>query len=108
MIIATVELVPRTEQRKAMLEMLQYVQGHVAVWPDCLGSGVYEASDHSERVLYLERWNSDRGLHAHIRSGLYLRLLHAMELASEPPVISFHEVSKTRSMELIEELRVVR
>lgn len=108
MIIATVELVPKTEQRKAMLEMLRHVQEHVAVWPDCLGSRVYEASDHSERVLYLEQWNSDRGLHAHIRSGLYLRLLHAMDLSSEPPVVSFHEVSKTRSMELIEELRISR
>ena len=108
MIIATAELVPKPEQREAMLEILRHIKEHVAVWPDCLESRVYEAADDSRRILYLELWQSERGLHAHIRSSLYLRLLHVMELASERPVISFHEVDKTRSIELVEELRLTQ
>jgi|SRR5271165_643256 len=108
MIIATAELLPSLGQRKAMLELLQYVREHAAIWQDCLDSAVYEAADDSRRILYLEMWSSERGLHAHISSKPFLRLLNAMELASEQPTISFHEVGKTRSMELIEELRAVR
>jgi quinol monooxygenase YgiN len=108
LIIAMAELVPKLEQRKAMLEILVHIQEHVAIWPDCLESRVYEAADDSRRILYLELWQSERGLHAHIRSSLYLRLLHVMELASDRPVISFHEVGKTRSIELVEELRLTQ
>jgi hypothetical protein len=41
--------------------------------------------------------------HAHIRFGLYLRILNTVELACEEPRISFHEVPQTRSMDLVDD-----
>ena len=105
MVIALLELVPQIEKRQSMLEVLRFVEERVRTRPECLDCGVFEASNGTPRVLYMEQWKSTKDLHAHLRSGLYLRILNAVELASEEPRISFHEVSQTESMELIRELR---
>jgi quinol monooxygenase YgiN len=105
MIIATMELIPRNGQRQAMLEILRFVEERAQGKAECLGCGLFESADGTQRVLYEERWRTPKDLHAHIQSGLYLHILNAMELASEEPKISFHEVAQTQSMELIEELR---
>jgi quinol monooxygenase YgiN len=54
----------------------------------------------------LERWRSREDLYRHIQSSLYLAILNAMDLGQEAPEISFHEVSDTESMDLIEALRI--
>jgi quinol monooxygenase YgiN len=105
MIIAVLELVPETKKRQAMLEVLRFVAERVKAKPECVDCGVFDAADGSQRVVYEEQWRSAKDLHAHIQSGLYLKILHAMELASEQPRISFHEVTQTKSMELITQLR---
>jgi quinol monooxygenase YgiN len=108
MIMSCIELVPSPGSRKAVLEILLFVGEHVRRKPDCLDCGVFEAANETPQVLYVEQWQSNKGLQAHIQSSLYLRLLNAMELASEQPKISFHEIAQTRSIELIEEWRGVR
>lgn len=105
MIIAVLELVPDIPKRQAMLEVLRFVQEHVKAKPECLDCGVFEETKGAERVVYMEHWRTARDLHAHLKSGLYLRILNAMELACEEPRIRFHEVSETKSMELITQLR---
>lgn len=104
MVIAVLEMVPQLGKREAIVEILQFVEGHVRLKADCLGCGVFEAAD-TPKILYLEQWRSARDLHTHIKSNLYRPILSAMELASEAPKISFHDVSETKSMELIESLR---
>ena len=104
MIIAVLELVPQLEKREAIVEILRFVERHVRLKAHCLGCGVFEAAD-APRILYMEQWRSTKDLHAHIKSNLYLPILNAMELASETPTIRFHEVSDTKSMELIQSLR---
>ena len=105
MIIAMLELVHEIQKRQAMLEVLRFVAERVKTKPECLDCGVLEEATGPRRVVYVEEWRSAKELQAHIRSGLYSKILNAMELASEEPRISFHEVSQTRSMELIRELR---
>jgi|SRR5215469_611988 len=104
-LIAVFELVPRPNKRDALIEALRYVEEHVRMKPECLSCGVFVGADNTSHILYVEQWESAKGLDAHVQSGLYLRILQAMELASEAPKISFHEVSRTRSMEFIEQLR---
>ena len=105
MIIAVLELVPEVKKRQAMLEVLRFVEERVKTKPECLDCGVFDEANDPRRVVYVEQWRSAKDLHAHIQSGLYSKILHAMELACEEPRISFHEVSQTRSMELITQLR---
>lgn len=104
-VIAVIELVPRPNKREALIEALHFVEEQVQRKQECLCSGVFEAMDKGGHVFYVEQWESAEGLDAHIRSSLYLRILHAIELASEAPRVSFHEISRTSSMELIERLR---
>lgn len=70
----------------------------------CMGSDVYEQSD-GRKILYMEKWRSKEDMNRHIRSDLYMRVLNAIELASEPPEISFYEGTETTGIELIEEIR---
>jgi len=105
MIVACIELKPSIGERKAMLEILQFVERGLSNNPACLSCGVYEKLDQSRTILYEEKWESEQSFCNHIRSSSYLALLNAMELAQSKPTISFNEVTSTRSMELIEALR---
>jgi quinol monooxygenase YgiN len=105
MVIAVIDLMPRAGQSKAMLEILRFVAEHTRSKPECLGCSLLETADGGRQLRYEEHWQATKHLHAHIQSGLYSHILRAMELASEEPKISFYEVTQTRSMELVVELR---
>ena len=105
MVLSLIELTSTTGKRAEILELLRYCADGLVVKHGCLGSGVYEAGDQHETILYVERWKSAEEMHRHIQSNLYLGVLTAMDLASGPPDIRFYEVSDTKSMELIAALR---
>jgi len=104
-VLALLELTSTAGRRQEILELLRYCADGLDLKPGCLGSGVYEAGNQHETILYIERWRSAEELHRHIQSNLYLGVLTAMDLASGPPDIRFYEVSDTESMELIASLR---
>jgi quinol monooxygenase YgiN len=105
MIISLVELLPTRDSRQAMLEILRLAQRGARTKAACLGCDIYEAVDASHAILYLERWRSLEDLCGHVQSSIYLRVLNAMDLAAEQPIVSFHEVSDTKSMDLVRTLR---
>ena len=105
MIVGLIELTPIPGKREEILELLRFSVDRLRGRPGCLSSGVYEASDETHSILYLERWESQEALHRHIQSNLYRGVLNALDLAEEPRGITFHEISETRSMELILALR---
>ena len=105
MIVACIELDPSLGKRKAVLEILQFVERGLRNNPACLSCGVYERLDQNRTILYEEKWESEQSCCNHIQSTSYLALLNAMDLAQSKPKISFNEVTNTRSMELIESLR---
>jgi quinol monooxygenase YgiN len=104
-IISLIELKSTLRSRGEILELLRYCADDLRTTPGCLGTGVYEAGDQNESILYLERWSSAGEFHRHIQSNLYLGVLNAMDLASAPPDVRYYEVSETKSMELIAVLR---
>ena len=105
MVLAVLELVPQIQKRQAMLEVLKFVAERVKTKPECMDCGVFEEASGSQKVVYTEQWRSAKDLHAHLQSGLYSKVLQAMELGCVEPRINFYEVTQRRSMELIEELR---
>jgi quinol monooxygenase YgiN len=100
-----IELTPLPDKREEILELLRFSVGRLTGRLGCLSSGVYEAGDEKHAILYLERWVSEEALHRHIQSNLYRGVLNALDLSREPRGISFHEISETKSMELILALR---
>ena len=100
-----VKIVPLTEKRKVVLEILNSVVGVLRGRATCLDCGVFEQSGDDGVILYLDRWLSTEELSLHLKSDLFPRILVAMELASGPPEISFHTVSITAGLPWIEILR---
>ena len=83
MIVACIELDPGLGDRKAMLEILQFVERGLRNNPACLSCGVYERLDQNRTILYEEKWETEQSLCSHIRSPSYLALLNAMDLGAE-------------------------
>jgi len=106
MIVTQITIVPLPGKQKAVLEILRNVEIALKGRAGCDECGVYEQSGGEGAVLYLDRWRSEAELARHIQSGLFLRVLMAMELAARPPEVGFHEISGTKGLPWIEILRV--
>ena len=61
--------------------------------------------DDPTAIQYEERWQSGADLENQIRSLRYTQLISLMEFASEPPLLEFHFVSETRSLDYIAAVR---
>jgi quinol monooxygenase YgiN len=105
MIICLLKIIPRTDHRQEVLDLLKSVQGPTEVRSECMECSVFEEKDREERILYLEQWSSRKAFEEHILSSLFTRVLSAMELADEPPEISFFELAHARGLEFVETLR---
>jgi quinol monooxygenase YgiN len=105
MMISLLRVTALSEKRDAVLEVLNSVMEVTQGLPGCKGCTCYEEQSNPRAILYMERWESKEDLYRHIQSDLYHRVISAMELAVEAPEISFHEVSISMGMELIETLR---
>lgn len=105
MIISVLRLLPISDQREAVLRILRSITAETMAKPGCTDCGVYEGYDYNPWIVYVEEWSSDEELHRHIQSQLYFRVLTAMDLSKDEPQISFHHVSTTEHLELIESLR---
>jgi quinol monooxygenase YgiN len=106
MFVFSLMIRPVSGKREVLLDVLRSVQRHTRVQNGCMDCMIYEENNEDNPIiLYLERWRSRAALHNHIRSSLYMRVLHAMDLADKPPEVSFYEVSEERGLELVQELR---
>ena len=105
MFLSFVRIVPLPEKRDKILEMLVSVARQAKLIHGCTGGTVCEERGNGSAILYLENWGSREAMQRHVRSGLYIRVLHAMDLASEPPEISFYEICGEKGLELIQKLR---
>jgi quinol monooxygenase YgiN len=106
MYLAILKLKPQLGKQQEMLDILQSVEDQTRLECRCIVGGVFVQSLEEVSILYLEQWSSKEDLYRHIQSPLYRWVLSAMELSCEPPEISFHEVTRTYGMDLIESLRL--
>ena len=105
MILSRIELTPISDNREKILELLQFSVHRLEATPGCLRSELYEAFGGQGSILYIERWRSWDELYRYVQSTNYLSVLNAMDLARDPPEVSFYEVSEMQSMDLIVSLR---
>lgn len=105
MVISLIRLIPISDKREAILSILQSMVPTTLAKPGCMECCVYEEYDSEESILYSEQWDTEENLHRHIQSGMYLRVLTAIDLAKNQPKICFHHVSSTECQLLVESLR---
>jgi quinol monooxygenase YgiN len=105
MIIGTIRILPPPERRADVLEVLRSVQGPVRALPGCAACDIYDEQGPDAAVVFVERWESQAALDAHLRSETYRRILGAVEFSGRQPDIRFEHVSASEGMELIERSR---
>lgn len=105
MVISTLRIVPPLKQHAEALEVLRSVLGPTGTQTGCLSCHIYEEDGPDQATVLCGHWDTEAALREHIRSRLYLRILAASELSTQPPEFSFHHVSKTQGMELVQQLR---
>ena len=105
MIIGTVRILPPPDRRADVLEVLRFVQGPVRAQPGCAACDIYDEQGPEPAIVFVERWESEAALEAHLHSEAYRRILGAVELSSSRPDIRFERVSACEGIELIERSR---
>jgi quinol monooxygenase YgiN len=107
MVVATLRILPLQERRSQVLEILRSVQGPLLAQPGCAACDIYEEEGAAHAVVFVERFESDAALEAHLRSDTYGRLLRALELSEGVPDIRFERVLSSEGLELVERQRAV-
>jgi quinol monooxygenase YgiN len=105
MIIGTVRILPPAERYASVLEVLRSVQGPVRAQPGCASCDIYDEQGQEPAIVFIERWESQAALEAHLRSEMYRRILGAIELSGARPDVRFEHVSASEGIELIERSR---
>jgi quinol monooxygenase YgiN len=73
--------------------------------PGCLGCDLYQGIPELHTLLFEQWWETQADLDRYLRSDLYQRVILAMEMAMENPLIRFSEISHTAGLEAIERAR---
>ena len=103
-ILALLEIYPQPGKRREVIDILLSGQGQILVKPGCLGCEL-TAGIQDDKLVYIEKWESNKEFSRHLESDDYLRILNALEFASRPPAISFYDVRDEKGIEVIEEIR---
>lgn len=105
MIIERLGIVSSPDQREELRRALSALIGPMSVEPGCVGCSLYTEVGRPNKFCFETRWRSEAELAKHIRSEQYRNLLILIELAKEPPLVEFHDVSKTHGLELVSAIR---
>jgi len=104
MIIGTIRILPLRDRRADVLGPAVRPRAR-AGQPGSVACDIYEEQGPEAAIVFIERWESEAALEAHLRSEMYRRILCAIELSGGRPDIRFEHVSASEGMELIERSR---
>ena len=93
------------EKFEGIVSALRKIRTRLMGNPDCLKSEVMVSDNRELKVSYLEIWQSEASLKAHIRSELYRDILSIMEWAVEIPAVNFYTITEAGGLDLITKLR---
>jgi quinol monooxygenase YgiN len=106
MVIAVLEMRMPEGHEVDTVRALRAFWDSTCALPGCSGGGVYQEVGRPETALYVEIWEEEVQLAAHIRSRAYDRLLALMETAAVSPELRFNVVGETRGLAWVEQLRL--
>jgi hypothetical protein len=86
-----------------LLETLRFLTATTRLERGCQECTAW--TDREFIVHYSEGWAAEADARRRVRSPGFTSLLAVMECASEPPVVQFDFVSKTRGLDYVEEVR---
>ena len=104
MVLVSIRLQVPLHKQAEIVNTIHSFMGPTSVEPGCLSIRCLQDTTNEGSIVVEERWRSQEDLERHIKSSDYRAFLSVLEAAAKKPVVEFHSVSKTRGMEMIQEL----
>lgn len=95
------KVTPRTAQD--VTDVLRLITSRTLYLPGCKQCSLWHNEDSSE-IMVIELWETKGEMEMYIISPLYLRMLEALELSAEKPLIRFCDCINLRGLDLVEEV----
>ena len=95
-------------KRDEVERILRSLPGPARVRGGCLAFRIYRDLEDPGALALVQEWASSDALEAYLRSEDYPKLLTVMELATEPPEISFDTIETREGLELMVPARAAR
>ena len=105
MIILILSLRVSPTDRKNVISIFDTVAGSTSVKPGCKIVKLFSDVDNDDDLMLIEEWESMAELERHISSDEFRKVMAIMDMAIEPPEISFNTVSSTKGFELVKKIR---
>jgi quinol monooxygenase YgiN len=105
MIIVTLSMVVKPEERENLMQIVRMILEPTRVEKGCLNYHCYQDVEDENAFVILEHWQTQQDLERFIQSRNYQQLLTAMELLTEAPDIKINAISYTAGLEAIEKAR---
>jgi quinol monooxygenase YgiN len=103
-ILLTVYVKVAPENRQNAINTFKSMIGPTSVVPGCQYCYLFSDVDNDDRLLLIERWESQERFEHHIRSPDFRNIFSVMELSCEPPELFINTVSRTHGIDFIEKL----
>jgi quinol monooxygenase YgiN len=105
MIVLILTLKVSPSDRKDVVSIFNTIAGSTSVKPGCKKVKLYSDIDDDDELLLIEEWDAMPGLERHIGSDDFRKIMAIMDMAIEPPDISFNTVTSIKGFELVEKIR---
>jgi quinol monooxygenase YgiN len=101
MIIATLRMSVRPEEREGFLKTIQSIVELVRVEPGCISYDIYQDIKDENSFILVEEWEKKTDFDNHVRKENYRRLIALMGRLSMPPQIRINTVTESAGIEYI-------
>jgi quinol monooxygenase YgiN len=105
MIVLIISLKVAPTDLKDVISIFDTLAGATSVKPGCKKVGLYSDIHNDDALIFIGEWESMDKIEKHISSDEFRRIMAIMDMAVEPPEISFHTVSSVKGFELVEKIR---
>lgn len=105
MIVLILSLKVSPSDRKDVVSIFDTIAGSTSVKPGCKKVRFYSDVNDDDELFLIEEWEAMPELERHIGSDDFRKIMAIMDMAIEPPDISFNTVTSIKGFELVEKIR---
>ena len=104
MVITILQLKAAPEKRLNIIKTIHAMIGPTKAQSGCLHCELFGSTQNDDKLILLEKWESQETLNQHIKSEEFRKVLAAMDAAYEQPEINFYEIDSLAGMDLVEKV----
>ena len=108
MVITILQLKAAPEKRLNIIKTIHAMIGPTKAQSGCLHCELFSSTQNDDKLILLEKWESQGTLNQHIKSEEFRKVLAAMDTAYEQPELNFYEIDSLAGMDLVEKVLGVK